>query len=272
MWFWLPAAIAATAPAPSPSPEVALEGAVACFEAVDYDCAEEKLAVAWGAGTLRTEDAVRGRVIEAQIALARRDEAHARRAVTAILALDPTYVPDPRLPAHLRELIDQERPPEPAFFRPVVRADVTSWRLFGQDGDRWSDGLGFEGAAGGLFRERWQVELGYSYSDHRPLTYDLSGLTMAGVFAGGSVRLPAGFLVVSPGLVLGATHVAAEGVTGSEAYWGFRTEVPLELSAEIWNGVGIGARVGLDMLIVRDGNRAAFSWILPLQAGLRGVF
>ena len=258
--------------APPASALVALEAAAACFEAVDYDCAEEKLLVAWGRGDLSPEAQLRARLLEAQIALAQRDEARARRSVRALLALEPAYAPDSRLPPRLRELIEAERPPPPPFFRPALRADLTSWRLFARDGERWSDGLGFEAAAGGIFIERWGVEVGFAYSDHRPRTYDLNGLTLMGLFAGAQARLPAGFLVVSPGVQLGALHVEAEGVVGSKSYWGFQATTSLEASAEIWAGIGVGGRVGLMLLAVAEDDRAAFSWVLPLEMGVRYAF
>lgn len=259
--------------APPASADVALEAATACFEAVDYECAEEKLLVAWGVGGLSTEAQVRARLLEAQLALAQREEERARKLLRSLLALEPAYVPDPRLPPRLRELLESERPPPPVFFRPAARAGMTSWRLFANDGERWSDGLGLEVAAGGVLLERWGLEAGFTYSDHRPRTYELTGLTLLGGFVGVDAHLPAGFLTFSPGVSLGALHVEAEGVTGTDAYWGFQAQLPIDVSAEIWGGWGVGGRVGLMLVAVSDGqNRAAFSWVLPLEIGLRYAF
>lgn len=259
--------------APPASAEVALEAAAACFEAVDYDCAAEKLLIVWGIGGLDAPAEVRARLLEAQIALAQREEPRARKALRALLVAAPEYTPDARLPPRLRAMIEEERPPPPPFFSPTVRAGLTSWRLFGNDGDRWSDGLGTEIAAGGVFLERWGVEAGFAYSDHRPRTYDLNGLTLLNGYVGANAHIPAGFLVFSPGLTLGAMHVNAEGVTGTDAYWGFQAQVPIDVSAEIWGGIGIGGRVGVMLVAVSDGqDRAAFSWVLPLEIGLRYAF
>lgn len=259
--------------APPATAEVALEAAAACFDAVDYDCAEERLLVVFTTGGLPAEAELRAHLLEAQLALAQREEARARKAVRAIFAIDASFQGEARLPPRLRELLDAERPPPPPVFRPTMRADVTSWRLFGQDGERWSDGLGVEVAGGGVLFDRLGLEAGLAYSDHRPRTYELTGLTLLGGFVGAFAHLPAGFLDFSPGLTLGATHVAAEGVTGTEAYWGFQATLPVEVSAEIWNGLGVGGRVGLMMLVVSDGDeRAAFSWVLPLEIGLRYAF
>lgn len=253
--------------------EVALEAAAACFEAVDYECAEEKLLVAWGIGGLPHEAQVRARLLDAQLALAQRDELRARKVVRALLDLEPAYAPDPRLPPRLRELIEAERPPPPTLVRPAGRAGLTSWRLFAHDGERWSDGLGFEVAAGGIVLDRWGLEAGFTYSDHRPRAYELSGLTLLGGFLGASAHIPAGFLVFSPGVSLGALHIEAEGVTGTDAYWGLQAQIPIDVSAEVWGGLGLGGRVGLMLVAVSDGqNRAAFSWVLPLEIGLRYAF
>lgn len=259
--------------APPASAEVALEAAAACFEVVDYDCAAEKLLIVWGIGGLGLEAEVRARLLEAQLALAQREEQRARKAVRALLAVAPDYVADTRLPPRLRAMLEEERPPPPPFFRPTVRAGLTSWRLFGNDGERWSDGLGVDVAAGGVFLERWGLEAAFAYSDHRPRTYDLNGLTLLSGSVGANAHVPAGFLVFSPGLSLGAMHVNAEGVTGTDAYWGFQVQVPIEVSAEIWGGIGIGGRVGVMLVAVSDGqDRAAFSWVLPLEIGLRYAF
>ncbi len=256
--------------APPASAEVALEAAAACFEAVDYDCAEERLAAAWGAGALDADATVRARLLEAQLALARRDEPRARKAVRAVFSLLPDFVADDRLPPRLRTIVDEERPPPPPLFRPAVRAGVTSWRLFGHDAERWSDGLGFEGGFGGVLRDRWGVEAGLAFSDHRPRTYELSGLSLWSGFVGGRAHLDAGFLTVAPGLTLGAMHVGADGVTGSEDYWGFQGQAAVDVSADLFAGVGFGARVGVMLVAVADGDdRAAFSWVLPLELGLR---
>lgn len=256
--------------APPASAEVALEAASACFDAVDYDCAEERLAAAWGVGGLATDAALRARLLEAQLALARRDEPRARNAVRAVFSLAPDFTADERLPPRLRALVDEERPPPPPFFRPAARAGVTSWRLFGHDAERWSDGLGVEAAFGGVLRDRWGLEAGLAFSDHRPRTYELSGLSLWSGFVGGRAHLDAGFLTVAPGATLGALHVGADGVTGSEDYWGFQGQATVEVGTEIWAGLGLGARVGVMVVAVADGDdRAAFSWVLPLEVGLR---
>ncbi|MCK6573430.1 hypothetical protein L6V77_20305 [Myxococcota bacterium] len=256
--------------APPASAEVALEAAAACFDAVDYDCAEERLAAVWGGGGLETDAALRARLLEAQLALARRDEPRARKAVRAVFSLDPEFTADERLPPRLRALFDEERPPAPPLFRLAGRAGLTSWRLFGHDAERWSDGLGFEAGLGGVLRDRWGLEAGVAFSDHRPRTYELSGLSLWSAFVGGRAHLDAGFLTVAPGVTLGALHVGAEGVTGSEAYWGFQGQTTVDVAAEVWAGFGIGARVGVMVVAVADGDdRAAFSWVLPLEVGVR---
>lgn len=256
--------------APPASAEVALEAAAACFDAVDYDCAEERLAAAFSAGGLFADAELRARLLEAELALARRDEPRARRAIRTVFALAPDFKPDERLPPRVRALFDEERPPAPPLFRLAGRAGLTSWRLFGHDGERWSDGLGFEAGLGGVLRDRWGLEAGVAFSDHRPRTYELSELSLWSAFVGGRAQLAAGFLTVAPGATLGALRVGAAGVTGSEDYWGFQGQLTVDVGAELWGGLGLGARAGMMVVAVADGNdRVAFSWVLPLEVGLR---
>lgn len=248
--------------------EAALEAAVECYEALDYACAETRLAEAM-AGALTLPSLKRARLQEALLAIAHRDTARARRAVQALLALEPDHDPGP-IPPPLREIFAEERatlPPPPA---PFARADFTNIRLFGSDADRWSEGLGAEVAGGLLYQGAWAFEVAVGFSDHQPLTLVDEDLDLWTVAAGAAWRADVGPLRASVGLQLGGARVGIESsILADEAYWGLLGQVPVELSWTFWRGLGVAARVSPGVFFTSDQDRAAGSFVLPLLAGLR---
>ncbi len=260
-----PLLLAALALSPA---ETALEAGIACYEGLDYVCADERIAEALAKG-LEGAALERARYYQAQVALAFRDEARARTAVRALLAANPRYQPEPGAPQRLRWLIEQERPEPPPAWRPLARADVTSIRLFGQDAERWSEGLGFEGAAG-VLKDGWlALEVTAGYSDHVPRTFSLEGMTLLTFTGQAAARGAFGPVRLSAGLGAGASRVAIDGVSGDDAYWGALVQVPFSIVYPVWQGLGVGFRVAPSMLVVGDEGRAAVSWLVPLTAGLR---
>jgi hypothetical protein len=248
--------------------ESALEAGVACYEGLDYVCADERIAEALAKG-LEGRALERARYYQAQVALAFRDEARARTAVRALLAVNPRFEPEPGAPQKLRWMIEQERPEPPPAWTPLARADVTSIRLFGQDADRWSEGLGFDGAAG-VLKDGWlALEVTAGYSDHVPRTFTLEGMTLVTLTGQLAARGAFGPVRLSAGVGAGAARVAIDGVSGDDTYWGALFQVPLGVTYPLWEGLGVGFRVVPSMLVVGDGGRAAASWLLPLTAGLR---
>ncbi|MEZ4467964.1 MAG: hypothetical protein R3F43_26895 [bacterium] len=199
-------------------PEAALEAAVACYEGLDYACAEERLAEAL-AGGLAPADQIRARRHEALLALAFRDEARMRRAARAIFAIDPTWAAGD-LPPSLAAIFAEERPLPPPPPRPLGRVDLTSLRPTGDDADRWSAGLGVAANAGVLLDDRWVIQLSGGYSDHRPRAFVDQGLALSQVGVELGARLAVGPARVQVGVGLGGAHVAVEGALRDEAYWG----------------------------------------------------
>ena len=261
---WLLVLVMATGPVND-----ALERGVACYEALDYACAETALAEAL-AVPLDREKAVRARHYQALVSLANRDEPAARRAVRALLVLDPEFAPGRQAPPRLRAIVDEtrQRDVDPRI-APVARVDATSIRVFGADAERWTEGLGVEVAGGVDFDGRWRLELSAAYGDHRPKTFTLEGLGLLSLGAAALRSFSVGPLRVAVGVGAGATRVAIDGVTGDETYWGGHTIAPVDVALPLGAGFSVGVRTGPMVLAVEDDGRAAFSLLLPIAGGLR---
>lgn len=256
---------------PPPPAELALEAAIACFEVVDYDCVEVRLQEALR-GPLTRASEVQARLYEAQLALARRDELRARVALSALLALSPDYVPEPRLPPRLRVLIEEQRPPPPPFAAPFLRLDASTLRLFGRDGERWSEGLGVEATGGVVFLGSHAVGLSFSYSDHNPRTFELVNLTLMSLVAEYQLRTKAAFVELGFGAAAGGAQVEAVGATGTDVYYCLLVQAPLEVALGLYGGLSLDVRVVPSILSVEEEDRAAFSFLLPLTLGVRYGF
>jgi len=252
----------------APPAVAALDSAEACYAALELDCAEEGLAQALAAD-LAPAALVRARLLDARLGLAHRDQARARAAVRALLAVDPGFELGPRDHPELRALIAEERPEPPPAMAPFVRVDVDSIRLSGDDGDRWSEGLGVDGAAGVILGGRYRLGVAAGYSDHRPRVVELDGLALGTFAATGGVRIPAGPLILTPSIDLGVAHVTAEGVLLQQDYWGFFGQASLDLTFTVYRGLGVGIRVAPAMLAAGDEGRVALSFLLPLGVGVR---
>ncbi len=249
------------------SPEGALDAAVACYEGLDYACAEERLTEALAAG-LAPADQVRARRYEALLALAFRDEARMRRAARAIYAIDSHWVATD-LPPRLAAIFAEERPLPPPPPRPLVGVDVTSLRPTGDDQDRWSEGLGLQATGGVLLQDRLALQASVGYSDHRPRAFVDQGLVLLTLGAGAHWRQPLGPIRMQAGLEGGAARVAVDGALTDTTYWGGYLSVPVEVSWPIYGGLGVGAGVGALVFLTGDGDRLASSLLVPLFVGLR---
>ncbi len=251
------------------TPEVALEAAIRCYDDLDYACAEERLAEAL-AGGLAGEDRERARLYEALLATAFRDEPRARRAVRALLGIDPAYDPGPRVPPRLRALFEELRPPPVPPPIPLARVDVTSILLFGQDAEQWTDGLG--GELGGGVRLFGWLALGATlgYSDHGPGIFAYRGLTLAYGSAEVGWRGDLGPLRFMVGVSIGAAQAESDrGVLGDDVAWGALTGIPIDLSWPIWEGLGLGLRAVPTSFVTTDADQFAASFLLPVGVGLR---
>ena len=265
------AALAALATVPAPA-DLGLEAAEACFEALDYDCADDRLLAVLTRGPVDTAEIVRARILDAQLALARRDDARARTAVRALLAADPAYVPDRRVSPKLVALIDRERPPPPRPLAAFARAEGTSFRLFGRDSERWSEGLGVEVGGGVVLQERFEFDVSLGYSDHRPRSFELEGLTLWTVTGGARIHLPAGPVSLHAGAAMGALRAVAAGVTGTDTYWGFLAQAPFSVSLPVWGGLSVQTTLTPSLLLASDADRLAYSFLLPVSGGVRYAF
>ncbi|MCB9546205.1 MAG: hypothetical protein H6706_10170 [Myxococcales bacterium] len=248
-------------------PEAALEAAIACYDGLDYTCAEERLAEAL-AGGLSPADQIRARRHEALLALAFRDEARMRRAARAIFAIQPDWEGSD-LPPRLAAIFAEERPLPPPPPRALGRLDVTSLRPTGSDADRWSEGLGVEAAGGVLLDDRWVITLTGAYSDHRPRAFVDQGLGLTQVGLELGARLAFGPVRVQAGVGLGAGSVAVEGALRDESYWGGYAALPVDVSVPLLGDLGVGGRVGLLVYVTSDADRLASSLLVPLTFGLR---
>jgi hypothetical protein len=249
-----------------------LDAAEACFDALDYECAEDQLVGVLAQSDSPRGEVVRARLLDAQLALARRDDARARAAVRALFAAAPDYVADRRLPPRLSALLDAERPAPPRRLAGFARIDATSLRLFGHDGDRWSEGLGVEVGGGVVLRARYELEVAVGFSDHRPRSAELEGLTLWSVVGGARLHRPAGPVVLHVGLSAGALHADAVGVTGADAYWCFLGQAPLTLSLSVWSGLALETTLAPSLLLTTDAARLAYSFLLPVTGGVRYGF
>ena len=262
----LPAA-ALAAPTPTTPPEAALDAAIACYAELDYACADARLAEALG-GELRPDRRVLAHTYEALLALAWRDTIRARRAVRALLAIDPDHDPGP-VPPPLAAMFTEERPTPPPPPALLARIDATRLELVGNDATQWTEGLGLEIGAGLLIDRAWAFEATLAYTDHAPLLTTLDGLTLWHATLGAAHRFELGPLRLSLGLALGLAHVDVASALADDTLLAVAAALPIDLSWPIWRGLGIGVRVAPLLLTTTTGDRAAASYILPLMAGLR---
>ncbi len=271
LWIGLlapPAPPADDTPADAP-PADALDASIACYEQLDYVCADARLAEAL-ASDLSGPRRARAHLYEALLALAWRDRIRARRAVRALLAIDPAFDPGP-VPPPLAKLFEEERPDPPPPPALMLRLDGTLLPVFGQDATQWTEGLGVELAGGVLLDRRWALEATVGYADFAPRLFTLEGLTMLYGTLGVSVRGTLGPLALQGGVAGGAARVEVDGVLVDDGYWAVAAALPLEISWPFWRGLGVGVRFAPLLLTTTTGDTAAASYILPLTVGLRYV-
>jgi len=256
----------ADAPVPPPDP---LDAAITCYEQLDYVCADQRLAEAL-ASDLTGPRRAQAHLYEARLALAWRDRIRARRAVQALLAIDPDF--DPGLvPPPLQALFDDERPDPPPPPALMVRLDGAALPVFGQDASQWTYGLGGELGGGVLLDRAWALELMAGYADFGPQLFTLEGLTLIYGLAGAGWRGRLGPLAVQVGIAVGAAHIEVDGVLVDDGYWALAAAAPIDLSWPAWQGLAVGARFAPLLLSTTTGDTAAASYILPVTVGLRYV-
>ncbi len=252
-----------------PAAPDALDAAIACYEQLDYVCADQRLAEAL-AGDVAGPRRAQAHLYEALLALAWRDNIRARRAVRALLAIDPAFDPG-QVPPPLAKLFDEERPDPPPPPALMLRLDAGALPVFGQDATQWTYGLGGELAGGVLLDRTWALELAVGYADFGPQVFTLEGLTLWHGTVGIGWRGLLGPLAIQAGVALGAAHIAVDGVLVDDAYWALAASAPLDVSWPLWRGLAIGARVAPLLLSTTTGDTAAASYILPVTVGVRYV-
>ncbi len=250
-------------------PQAALEAAIACYEDLDYACAEERLAESLSGG-LEGPARQRARLYEALLAVAFRDTPRARRAVRALLEIDPGYDPGLSVPPQLRDLFEQERPEPVPPPTATARADFTSVQIFGQDADQWTEGLGVE-VGGGVRLFGWlALEASAGFSDHAPREFAFVGMDLIYGTLGVGWRAAFGPLRGGVGLAAGAAYVDSDhGALGADEGWGAMLAVPFDVSWPLWEGFGLGVRVAPTSFVTEAKSNFAASFLLPLEVGVR---
>ncbi len=254
------------------SPQDALAEAEACYEEVDYECAEARLAEAL-AGELPSAVMARARLYEALLAIAWRDQPRARRAVAAIMAIDPLFEPGP-LPAQLARIFNEERPKPDPPPHPLVRFDLSQVVLFGQDGEWWTDAYGFALGAGILLRDEMILEVGFRASDHESLESANDGtaletLSMWAVDVGGLWWTRMGPFRLCAGGALAIGRLSIESPLRAQDAWLVHVSTPFEVSWPIWMGIGIALRIDPTLLLRTEDDATRSSYLLPAMVGVR---
>ncbi|MGK0360459.1 MAG: hypothetical protein ACI9U2_002772 [Bradymonadia bacterium] len=244
-----------------------LDAAAACYEALDYDCAEARLVEAL-ARPLPLKQTLAARRLDALLAFAFRDDARVRRAARAIFALQPDFQPT-GMPPQLARIFEIERPTPPPPPGLHARLDMTVTTLTGNDADRWSYGLGAAGEVGVRLFDRLIGAIGLRWDDHPPLEFVQNGLTTFGVEAIVAWRQPVGPLRVMGGLSAGAMRVDIDGALNDATYWGGIVSGVIDLSWPVWREFGIGVRCAPTLFMTSEADRLASSSLIPLTFGLR---
>lgn len=244
-----------------------LDAAQTCYDALDYDCAEARLAEAL-AQPLPPDQAIRARRLDALLAFAFRDDARIRRAARAIYALDPQFEPV-GMPKQLARIFEIERPapaPPPGLH---ARLDTTTTVLTGHDAEQWSYGLGIAGEGGVRLFDRLILWLGVRYDDHEPLDFVQNDMNLLALDLGVGWRQPLGPIRVLGGIATGVMRVDIDGALNDSTYWGGLLAGVLDVSWPVWAQVGVGARFAPMVFITSEGDRLATSSLLPFTFGLR---
>lgn len=244
-----------------------LTAATACYEALDYDCAEARLIEAL-ARPLPPAQALAARRLDALLAFAFRDDARVRRAARAIFALQPEFRPT-GMPPQLARIFEIERPSPPPPPGMHARLDMAVTTLTGNDADRWSYGLGAAGEVGVRLFDRFVVALGLRWDDYQPLEFVQNGLNTLGVEALIAWRQPIGPLRALGGVSAGALRVDIDGALNDATYWGGSVSALLDLSWPVWREFGVGVRFAPTVFMTSDADRLASSSVLPVTFGLR---
>lgn len=247
----------------SPGP---LDRAVACHEALDFECAEAALSAALAEG-LSARDQIQARTLQARLAMAYRDEPRARQAVRAVFALDPTHVPSGVSPA-LRRIFDEERPPPPPRPLPFAWGQGTWTVITGDDAERWSDGLGLDLGGGVLLDDRWALQAQAGYHDYRSVVQGFDTLILWTGRVGVGRRFGWGPLALTPTVSAGVGRAEMTSVLRDASWWGASGAATVRVAWPLAAGLSLQAEVGPSVFVTSERDGVAAAWLWPLSVGL----
>lgn len=262
------------------APSGPLAEVVACYEDLDYECADEALARVL-LEPLDNQTMVQARVFDALLGTAWRDPRRVRRAVRTIYGIDPGFEPK-NLPPAVMVVFEAERPappPPPQFRLGVDYAYVT---LFDAENDAawWQDGVGISASGGVRLAARYELSVDIRAVQHLPTAGrdGLESLTQYAADLRGGIGHTWSSFSVYGGALLGAawTLPAIEpyyGRSGStdanDAFVATRLGAWLALDMALWQGVGIGVRISPEVMIRTWKEQPHISYFLPMMLGVR---
>ncbi len=263
--FVLVVLLASMPPAKTP-----LQEAIDCYWDLDYSCTEARLMEAL-VMPLSRSDLIRARLYESLVSLAYRDEPRARRAVRALLELDPDFEPE-QVPPKLKTIFAQERPPPLGF---IFRGGYVHSLMFddGHDARYWFDGNGME--LGGALRFPSQLSLGLSlrylaFQPRQTRPFDGLSIWSGQVEIGGIWKL--GPVYFAPGLSGGLARAETDTVApylGVEPFFLTNLSTSLEVIWPIWKKWNLTFRLAPEMLFRTQNEQPIVSYLLPLAVGVR---
>ena len=265
----------ATGPMPEPLTQL-----IACYEDLDYDCAEDKLTQALLL-PLSDEERTLARRYDALLGVAWRSVHRVRRAVREIYEIDPTYMPGD-VPPELAKVFAKERPEPPPKPRLLFAADYVSVLLADSENDAawWQDGRGVNLSVGLQLLDTYQLSLDLGAVQHLPQG-DRPGLVGLDHYSA-SFRFGMGKvwrrLSVFGGLCSGASYIEPSidevylrtDVSDSNTpFWVGEFGAWFAVNFEIWRGLGVGVRTTPKFVVRTYKEQPHLSYLLPLMVGVR---
>jgi len=257
-----------------------LDEAVTCYEALDYACAESRLAEALSSD-LTVEQRIQAHFYEALVASAWRNPERAKRAVRAIYGLDPAYQPvNP--PPNLAILFQQEKPkptPPPSL---ILGLDYRLSYLTdgGTDTDWWQPGQGAVASVGLETHKLYSLSIEFVYSQHqvRDNTLGVNGLDRwsLDVLVGRATRL--GKLMAKLGGSVGLTHVSTDvgsvfnsilDTTATDPFTAVQLGLNFGVYYPVYAALGLNLGFSPRVMVRNYEDQPRLSYLLPIQVGLR---
>ncbi len=257
-----------------------VQAAVDCFEQLDYRCTELRLAEALG-GTLSDAERVRAYYYQALVAIAWREPARARRAVKAILKLDPSFNPVDA-PKSLTTLFDENRPEKPRGWTPQFELRLRTTTPMDESGDAlWWTGSRGVGIGGGLVNGSGyslMLVANHEYHIARDPSLGLDELTRWSVdLEGGRWFFKSQFQIGIWGLLGGSyNQMKAQSAFGRlralpqlDPFFGTTIGGGLMVKYQLTNALHIMGSSGGQMMFRSYQQQLRLSFLLPVQVGIR---